>query len=287
MGRELNYILAYIGKRSIKGILSTGETIYNVNTANQTPYSPTHRLDIDEDEWFYIENFRLSDFNSPITKIGNQGIKIEELFTRITELHQLQSRDYRDIKWLITKQGACYYFQKVLSSNKIESKTFLWMDRNPAIYEIKNSVEIPKEHPDMIYDSTNDRLIFKSFSRAKDMFPELISLYREATNEELDRFITSRAEMSVVRNFDMGIRNRKEVARLLPKIEALSDRAKETLRRYVDDHIDKTELKKGDDGKIIISNPQDFKEYLSLLDERFVTSEIYGEDRVITAFTTS
>jgi hypothetical protein len=122
--------------------------------------------------------------------------------------------------------------------------------------------------------------------RAKGMFPNLIDLYREATNEEVNTFISNRTDILISGHLEIGVRNRKEVARLLPKIEALSDEAKTIFTRYITEHIGRTNLRRGDDEKIIISNPTDFKQYIELLDERFVTSEVYSEDRVITAFTT-
>lgn len=287
MERQQAQILAYNGKTAIRSILLTEDTVYDANTENQTQYSSTHRLDSEENEWFYVDNFRESNFNTPIAKIGQQGIKVEELFNRLTELTQFQSRDYPCIKWLITKQGACYYFQKVLPSSRIANKKFIWFTvGSPQIQEINNSVEVHREHPDIIYDSTADKLIFKDLSRAKGMFPDLINLYREATNEEVEGFISNRTDISISQSFEIGVRNRKEAARLLPKIEALSDEARDILTRYVDDHIGKTNLQRGDDEKIIISNPTDFKEYIALLDERFIVSEVYGESRRVTAFTT-
>ena len=90
---RLNYILAYKRDTAIKLVLSTEEAVYNANTENQTPYTPTHRLDRDENEWFYIENFSKSDLNTPIAKIGGIDLKIEELFKRPAEL--LQSGAYQ------------------------------------------------------------------------------------------------------------------------------------------------------------------------------------------------
>lgn len=287
MERQQAQILAYNSKEKITCILSTVDTVYDANTENQTQYSPTHRLDSEENEWFYVDNFGESKFNTSIAKIGQQDIKIEELFNRLTELTQFQSSDYPYIKWLITKQGACYYFQKVLPSSRIANKTFLYcFEGEPVIQKINNSVELHKGYPDIIYDSTADRLIFKDLSRAKGMFSNLINLYREATDEEVNDFISNRTDISMPAPLEIGVRNRKEVARLLPKIEALSDEAKNRLTRYINDNIGRTNLKIGDNGKIVISNPTDFKQYVTLLDERFITSEIYSEDRVITAFTT-
>jgi hypothetical protein len=287
MDRQHTQILAYNNKTAIRSILSTENPVYNVNIENQTQYSTTHQLDPEEDEWFYIGNFRLSIFNTPIAKIGREGIKIEDLFERLTELTQFHSRDYPNINWLITKQGAYYYLQKVIPSSRITSKTFLCLvEGNPAIQVVNNSVEVRREYPDIIYDPTEDRLIFKELPRAKGMFPNLIDLYREATNEEVDTFIFNRTDILIPERFEIGVRNRKEVARLLPKIEALSDEARNRLTNYITEHIGRTNLQRGDDGKIIIANPRDFKQYIALLDERFVTSEVYSEDRVITAFTT-
>ena len=289
MERQRNYILARNSQRAIKKALSTEEAIYEVNIESQIRYAPTHQLDKEENEWFYIEEFRESEFHTPIAKIGGVGVKIEELFERLTEFSQLESRDYPDIAWLITKQGECYYFQKVLRSSRIENKTILsFRVRALELKEINNSVVVHRESPDIIYDTNADKLIFKSLSRAKEIYPNLINLYREATRDEVESFLSSRIDLTCSITPDkVGTRNRKEIARLKEKIDRLSDAAKVSLATYVDRQLVKAGLQKGDDGRIIISKSKDLSSYLALLDERFITSEIYEEDRKITAFTSA
>lgn len=293
MEGQLNYILAYQRKNKIETIVSTSASIYNPNIEYQTLYSPTNRLDNEENEWFYIENFRGSTSNTPIAQIGGHDVKVEELFLRLTELNQFQSSDYPNIRWLITQQGAYYYFQKVLPSTKVQNKIYLMISGigsrrgNPQIQDINDSVEIRREYPDVIYDTITDRLIFKDLSRAKDIYGNLINLYREATEEQVSTFISNRADISLNRDFDIGIRNRKEIARLFPKVEALSDESRARLAEYINAHIETAGLQRGADGRIIISSKTEFKKYIELLDERFITSEIYEENRVITSFKTN
>lgn len=284
---RLNYILAYKRDTAIKLVLSTEEAVYNANTENQTPYTPTHRLDRDENEWFYIENFSKSDLNTPIAKIGGIDLKIEELFKRPAELLQSGATDYPDITWLITKQGESYYFQKVLPSSRIEHRTILtFAVGNPKIKEMSNSVEVRREFPDIIYDSHADRLLFKDLSRAKEIYKGLINLYREATDKEIEDFLSSREDTTISISGDkIGIRNRKEIARLGDKISTLSSEAKAALITYIGTHLTEAGLHKGEDGKIIIAKPKDLSSYLALLDQRFVHSEVYSESRKITAFT--
>lgn len=283
---RLNYILAYKRDIAIKLVLSTEEAVYNANTENQTPYTPTHRLDRDENEWFYIENFSKSDLNTPIAKIGGVDLKIEELFKRPAELLQSGATDYPDITWLITKQGESYYFQKVLPSSRIEHRTILtFAVGDPKIKEMSNSVEVRREFPDIIYDSHADRLLFKDLSRAKEIYKGLINLYREATDKEIEDFLSSREDTTIsIFGDKIGIRNRKEIARLGDKISTLSSEAKAALVTYIDTHLIEAGLHKGEDGKIIIAKPKDLSSYLALLDQRFVLSEVYSESRKITAF---
>ena len=271
MQRQLNYLLAYRGKTAIRQVLSTEEAIYNVNIENQILYTPTDRLDQDENGWFYVEGFKESEFNTTIARIGGTDVEIEELFERLIELTQFQSNDYLKIKWLIAKQGECYYFQKVLP---------------PMIKEMSNSVEVRRGFPDIIYDSHVNRLLFRDLSRAKEVYKDLISLYREATDDEITAFLSSREDTTISLSIDkIGIRNRKEIARLGDKIQILSDEAKQALLTYIDTHLTEAGLHKGEDGKIIIAKSKDLSSYLALLDQRFVHSEVYSESRKITAFT--
>lgn len=287
--QQRNHLVAYNGKTAIRSILSTEDAIYGACVDNQIPYESTHQLDREENEWFYIEGFSDSVFNTAIAKIGGTEIKIEELFSRLIEFTQFESADYHKIKWLIAKQGECYYFQKVTPSIRIANKTYLhFFNGGPEIQEIKYSVEVHRELPDIIYDTNADRLIFKYLSRAKEMYPGLINLYREATNEEVHRFISNRTDIAMSdSSLEVGTRNRKEIRRLLSKIESLSEEAKAILAGYIEEHREQAGLHLGDDGKIIISTPAEFKGYLDLLDERFVTSDIYQEERRITAFTSA
>lgn len=287
MQRQLNYLLAYRGKTAIRQVLSTEEAIYNVNMENQIPYTPTDQLDQDENGWFYVEGFKESEFNTTIARIGGTDVEIEELFERLIELTQFQSGDYLKIKWLIAKQGDSYYFQKVLPSSRIEHRTILtFAVGNPKIKEMSNSVEVRREFPDIIYDSHADRLLFKDLSRAKEIYKDLINLYREATDEEITDFLSSREDTTISISIDkIGIRNRKEIARLGDKISTLSSEAKAALVTYIDTHLTEAGLHKGEDGKIIIAKPIDLSSYLALLDQRFVHSEVYSESRKITAFT--
>ena len=281
----MNYLLAYSGKTSIESLLSTENAIYDVCVENQTLYASTHNLRRDENEWFYIENFRASIFNTAIAKVGGTEIKIEELFVRLIEFNDFESRDYSRIKWLITKQGEDYYFQKVTPSSRIQNKTVLYFwEGAPEIRKMNNSIEVHRDRPDIVYDAAADKLMFKDLSKAKVMFPMLEELYREATEGEVKAFFSLRTDLSMPTSFDIGIRNRKSIARLLVKITGLSDEAKTILATYVTDHLDKAGLQTGDDGRIIISTSTQLKGYLDLLDERFITSEIYEEDRKITAF---
>lgn len=287
MQGQLNHLLVYSGKTAIRHVLSTEETVYNVNMENQIPYTPTDRLDQDEDGWFYIEGFRESGFNTAIAKIGGVGIKIEGVFERLIELTQFQSDDYLKIKWLIAKQGECYYFQKVLPSSRIEHRTILMFAAGaPRIREMSNSVEVRRGFPDIIYDSHADKLLFRDLSRAKEIYKDLINLYREATDEEITDFLSSREDITISISRDkIGIRNRKEIARLGDKINTLSSEAKAALVTYIDTHLTEAGLHKGAEGKIIIAKPKDLSSYLALLDQRFVHSEVYSESRKITAFT--
>lgn len=284
----MNNLLAYNGKTSIKIILSTEAIIYDVCVENQIPYTSTNQLDQEDNEWFYIDDFSASVFNTAIAMIGGTEIKTEELFERLIELNQFEIQDYPGIKWLIAKQEGHYYFQKVTPSIRIENKTVLYLwEGSPEIREMNNSIEVHKEAPDIIYNTTTDRLIFKNLSKAKAMFPELENLYREATKEEVCSFFSNLEDISQPPYFDIGTRNRKTIARLLPKIAILSDSAKEILATYKTNHLNKAGLRIGDDGKIIISTASELKGYLYLLDERFITSQIYEEDRIITAFTST
>lgn len=277
-------MLAYIGKKTILRVLSPQEPLYSPNIENQVPYSLTDLLE--EDQWFYIEDFGKSD-DSNFAEVGREKRDVKEIFSLLSEFCQFQSTDYARTKWLITKQGESYYYQKLLKVQKIEHKTFLGVFEGSAnITTVDNSIEIREKQPDVIYCASSDRLLFKSFSRAKDIYPELTDIYREATDEDVASFIESRSDIVCNPSFEIGIRNRRDVTRLTQRMGLLTAVDQAKLSSYIVNHLGRAGLNIGKDGKIHISTATEFKAYLDLLDERFITSDIYSEDRRITAFRT-
>ncbi|GHV07108.1 hypothetical protein AGMMS50229_13240 [Campylobacterota bacterium] len=225
---------------------------------------------IEDDEWFYIE---LDDEHREMVKpfancsqntadmnpvLANDYLSIEAVFKIHTE---------EEIRRII--------FQKITSSSRIESKTFLSFGDHPEITEQKNSI-IFSNKVDAYFDGRN-KIYFRSFSTIRSLFNGIEDYYNEATDEEVQK-ITQNPMLKFAESIKIGVRNRKRIAAILADNNIRLDdmdfqnQVREYARRYPE-----IQLETNDDGKFIIDNDKHLESFLALVSGRYYISEITGE----------
>lgn len=263
-------LIAKIGSEYKNVLNQTNQIVDDFNTDSIQPidYTGSHKLE--DEEWFRIPNF------------SNQEYFIDECSNdhSTASLTQISNNEYKKITCIGILQGNQKHFQRITPSLFVDRKTFLDHDGEPKIVEQRRQIEIRKES-DAIYLSNNNTLFFKSIGKIKLIFPGIENLYRDATQDEIDEFMgydfidATQYSASAV-----GTMNRKRIADIGTKYKDLPPAKKNQLIAYAKEKA-RIDLE-GDVFKITSDN--DLKNLLYAMDQRYYTADIYGEERIATAF---
>lgn len=250
----MNKVLAKIkkkGKTLIYKKIISEETLYRLpNFENKILYTPMYKLE--ENEWYYIENF------------SNNQYCIELLKKDISssEYDTITKEELSNISYFCSIQNEKYYcFQSVKKSQRIQKK---WLS-NQCKVETENLILI-EELPEIIYDKEKDTLFFKSLSKADKIFKGMNELYREATEEEVEEFL-SKNYIKVQDKFDkksIGILERKKLAMTMDEYDKYAEDEKRKILQELKENFPE---KIDEEGKFKINEIEDFKIILSVLRE--------------------
>jgi len=224
---------------------------------------------IESDEWFYIQiDEKHQDMIAPFKNCSQNT----------ADINPILASDYSEVEALFKinneKEKYEILFQKITSSNRIESKRFLLLGDHPEIVEQKNSIDF-SGRIDAYYDGEN-KIYFKNFSTIRSLFDGIEDYYREATDEEVQKIIQNEM-LDFRKNVKVGIRNRKRIAAILTdqNINLDDKKFQNKIRKYAEKYpeIRLENIK----GKYIIKNDKDLEMFLALVSGRYYTSELTGE----------
>lgn len=229
------------------------------------PYNPRYKLE--DEEWYKIENFGKTEFFNPLTHQDFSS----------TSLNQIQSESYSQIEYFCFAKNDFFIFQKMLPS-QLMKKTILDLSDAPKILENKKMIVLHKKI-DAIYSKNEDILFFRDFSKLKTFFRDIEILYREATEEEVNEFL-SFDFIQTISNFtykDIGLANRKRIALILDRVKTLQEKEKTTLLNYIHEYCSDITYK---DKTFQISTEKQLRELLFGLEERYYTTLLDREKRL-------
>ena len=158
------------------------------------------------------------------------------------------------------------------------TKTFLALGDELVI---ENNVDriVINNSPDAIYFKKEDRLIFRNLATISSIFNGIDILYKEATQEEVQKFL----DFNFIKLSDgydiqkIGKNNRKRIALALSTFEKMSDDDKDAIFDYIQDYC--TELKFEKSTKNFeISSETEMKFLLYGIEQRFYTT-VYGKEK--------
>jgi len=225
---------------------------------------------IENDEWFYINiDEKHQNMIDPFTNCSQNT----------ADINQILAADYSEVEALfkVNNENDKYeiIFQKITSSNRIESKRFLKLGDHPEIVEQKYSIDF-SGRIDAYYDG-EDKIYFRNFSTIRSLFIGIEDYYREATDEEVLK-IKQNEMLNFYENFKIGIRNRKRIAAILtePDINLEDKNFQNKIRKYAKNYPE-IHLKINTEKKYIINNDKDLEIFLALVSGRYYTSELTGE----------
>lgn len=171
-----------------------------------------------------------------------------------------------------------YYFQRITPA-MLRPKRILRISNNVSKQSIsfeqtkRGETITLQTQPDAIYDKDKDELQFIKLNAIKRFFVGIDTLYREATNDEIKKFL-NQDFIQVGKNFSFDLvmgNNRKKIALLKDKYSNCSNDEKSVLRKYIhnyDSHL-------AFDGNVFeISSNKELTNLLRGLDEDYYTKPI-------------
>jgi hypothetical protein len=225
-------------------------------------YDSKYKLDINE--WFQVSNIK-----------GRFSNKILENPRSTTDYNQIQEADYKKISWIAIANDKYVYFQKVTATQYMK-KGGLSFRKSPKI--IIDPLIVPfKNYTDAIYDIEKDILYFKNLSSIKSIFKNIESLYRNATENEIEELITGYdiefiGKMSIN---SIGVQCIKLCAMITDNPDGTLN--KDEVLIYYKEYISDIPY---ENGKFKISTQKQLKHLLYAIDERYYTTEKSGEKRL-------
>ena len=262
------FILIGKVKSGYQNILSQeNEIIDQIDTEkiDTFEFCPSHKLE--DDEWFYITDFSKRNFFIDLCK--------EDLST--ASLGQIANNEYDEIQCIVIFQYGQRHFQRITSSRFVNRKTILDYSGEPKIVEHRKQLEVKLESGATFITAT-DTLYFRQIAKIKTIFPGIEELAREATQTEVDNFL-SHEKIKLQEGYDthyVGSHNRKRIADIGKKYLSLSPEKQQELVDYAKD-------KAGinfENGTFKIGSEIDLKNLLYAMDQRYYRAEIYEENRV-------
>ncbi|PSU88979.1 hypothetical protein C0W42_11650 [Photobacterium kishitanii] len=264
----MTYLLAYTGSRSggLQKVLTSDDSIFDIpNLDNTYAYSPATNLD--NDEWFIIENF--SDSGYPNAFVS----RVSPLNT--TSLNQLPVDKYCKIKYLCSEQGDYKLFQKFVPSQLISKR---WFSIEEPQLRTDKKIICFSGVPDAVYNMVEDKLYFRDIAKVKAIFKGMEVLYREATETEVGEFLATEF-IELAENYTVNsvkVPNRKRIALIMDQIRDYSEEDRGSL--FADIHTYCPDLIHED--KLLITSEDDLKLVLFGIDERFYTTSRSGAKRI-------
>ena len=232
---------------------------------NSHDYDPRHKIEVDE--WYRITNFAGKGF---------ENLLISEGFNSSNYI-QLSKSDYSKVLYLSHISDDCILFQKVTAS-QILKKKWLHISDDPVVHD-DEPILILNKYPDAIYDKTHDILYFKDLGKIKPLFRGIESLYREATQAEVQSFL-DHSFIGLEDGYSadkVKTLNRKRIAMVSDYLNRLDESQLGDLITYTTGYCADIDFS---EGKFKISNEDQLKRVLFGLEERYYTTALSQEKRL-------
>jgi hypothetical protein len=264
----MNYLLAKVGGR--KGgflkVMSNEEELFNMPDLSDTQiYSPSYKLE--DNEWY-----KLADFLS----LGYENDLIGTAFNS-TDYNQINRQQYSAISYFCSKQGDFYLFQK-MSATRLLNKKWFQISGTPTL-EINKPIIVLNSYVDAVYDINTDILYFKNIATVKSMFKGIEELYREATQDEVDDFL-SHNFISLDDNFtseSVKTNNRKRIAIAIDILNQFTEDDERQIFQYIRSYCKDVPV---DGDTFLISKEDHLKKILYGIEQKYYTTPLGNEQRL-------
>lgn len=272
MGTNRSYLIAKQKrtKNTYYLVLSTDSNIYDIPSDLNQGVSYDGNYKLEDDEWFVISNFSSSVFSIPLL---NQEFNS-------AEFNQISFSDLIKVRYFCSFQMDDYYcFQKFVYGNVIQKK-WLKLSGEPEI-KSNDPILLIKSIPDAIYQKSTDILYFKALSNINTIFPEIMTLYKEATDEEVEAFLNSEF-INLKDGFDktkVSTANRKRITMAIETLKSLNQDDKSIIHEYIREYCPDLEFDDSD-SRFTINSENSLKNLVFGIEQRFYTTIVGSEKRL-------
>jgi hypothetical protein len=265
-------IIAYIAPNrtscEYKKILTLGEPVYVLpdTLASSIPYS-TDTLN-DDDEWYYLDSFREKPYCISLLKSQN-------IFSSVDYV-SLEKSEFGLLEYLCAYQDGIFYFQRVTPGKQIKKKAIVFGD--VCSYEDNLASITINPYADAIFNPAQNRLYFRKLRFLTGIFEGIEEIYRIATQEEVDEFLSlDFVETVEYTSAYVKTNNRKRIAVALDILKQYSQDERAKIFDYIKDYCPDLAT---EHGTFIISIEDDLKNLLFGIEQRFYTTPVGGEKRI-------
>lgn len=242
----------------------------NIDDVDCISYDSDHNLD--EDSWFAIKDFSSKPYCLPILKQDSFDSK---------DYENLERAKFKEINHLISIQSDGFYFQNITNSTFIRQKGIIFFGEVAELAEDSTRLII-KDLPDAIYFKDSDTLIFRSLATINTIFKGIDTLYKEATQAEVDQFLTE-PFIKLGNGYNansVSKPNRKRINLALEVLSSLSPDQKTDMFNYINLYCDSEIDFDEDNEEFLINCDNDLKSLIYGLQERYYTTHRDQEKRL-------
>ena len=250
-------------------ILSTEKYIYADFTFDEESTSPySCETVLDQGEWFYIKEMSKQDYTIDLISSNYSTVDFEEL----------SRKEFEKIDFLFVISDRYIYFQKISKTKLVSQQRIIHFGESFKYENDCKEITI-KEFPDAIYDKATDMLYFSRLETITSIFKGIDQLYREATKEETESFL-SNDFICLKDNYsasNVKTANRKRIALATQTLSKLNETDKKNIFSYIGDYC--PELKVSDNS-FEVGSEDELKMLLYGIEQRFYTTLVGGEKRI-------
>ena len=249
--------------------LLSAKSIYQLpdNLDSAVEYAASYKLE--DGEWYVIRDFSNRDFFLEILKNPINSCDFPTIGSDAVE----------NLEYICSYQNRNeFYFQRIFKSRVLRKHRIIDFSKEMKIHETGEGIII-NSVPDALYVRSIDTLYFQKLETISPIFKGIEKLYREATKEEVENFL-SKKFIRLTGDYDaskVGKANRHRLAMANDTLRSLNKDQKGKLFKYTNQYYPGLEY----DGKSFsIGSEEDLKNLLFGIEQRYYTTPVTKEKRV-------
>lgn len=255
--------------KKYRKMLSSEEMIFpefDPENASTSPYTPGATLQ--DDDWFCITNAKGQEYSIDLLS--------EAVST--ADMDSLTRAEFGKIDYLFVIDDRFIFFQNVSKSKLVSQKRIVHFGEG-FIYKTDCAEIVIRDLPDAIYDKNADNLYFRKLESITGIFRGIDLLYREATQEETDSFLSN--DFISLKDDYSGSKvktaNRKRIALAAKTLSELDESERKNIFKYIGDYCPKLKVS---ENSFEVGSENDLKMLLYGIEQRFYTTPVGGEQRI-------